>query len=303
MKNISVILVIIFVITLFFFAVIYNIVNQQQQGSELVTDSQIIPTVSISPTDPKPTKAKAYINEFVPLFEKEEIISESSSMYSSKSNDWWVNSGGQFIIQNGIASTMKGEASIDSRWFNLYRNSSPIDTDKGLHPQNLFRLVTKKEWKNFDQQLYFRIITDNLSESHNRNSSNGVLLFNRYQNGDNLYYVGVRVDGDVVIKKKINGKYYTLAQFTLYPGDYNHIDNPNLIPKNKWIGIRSVLKNDKDSVFINMLLDINNSGEWKEIISIEDKDPGLLAKEGHAGIRTDFMDVEFKDYSIRELLN
>ena len=38
-----------------------------------------------------------------------------------------------------------------------------------------------------------------------------MLLFNRYQDGQTLYYGGVRVDGAAVIKKKLAGVYTTLA--------------------------------------------------------------------------------------------
>jgi hypothetical protein len=106
-----------------------------------------------------------------------------------------------------------------------------------------------------------------LSDSEYRNESNGVLLFNRYKDGDNLYYSGIRVDGQAVIKKKIKGKYFTLVEKELFgkDGDYDRKSNPNLIPQGKWIGIKSVLKNEGEAVDIKLYVDEKNKrgiGSW-----------------------------------------
>ena len=300
-RIIKIILLIFIIIILMIFSLLY-LFSKRSAGEDISVATIAEETITYTPT-PEISEIKNNKKIFKPKFQSSKIISETSSMENSRDVDWWVNSGGQFIIGNGIASTITGDTPQENRWFNLYRNSNPQDTDGGLYPQNLFRLVTKQEWQNLDQILYFRIIGDNLSKSHNRNSSNGVLLFNRYHDGDNLYYVGLRVDGDVVVKKKIYGKYYTLAQSTLFPGDYNSQDNPNLIPKDTWIGIRSQIQNKGDFVNIKMLVDVKNNEDWSEKINIDDKSPGILINSGFAGIRTDFMDVEFKDYSIIELDN
>ncbi|HEX7586535.1 MAG TPA: hypothetical protein VF390_02800, partial [Patescibacteria group bacterium] len=139
------------------------------------------------------------------------ILEESSSMKKSKSPDWWLNSGGIMLSNSQEFSTNFGPLPKDSSWRKLYFKTNPKDTDDGYYPQNLFRLVTNDKWENFSQSVYFNINKLNLSESKNRNESNGVLLFNRYLDGNNLYYIGLRVDGEAVIKKKIAGKYYTLA--------------------------------------------------------------------------------------------
>ena len=186
--------------------------------------------------------------------------------------------------------------------------SSPIDTDNGYHPQNIFRLVSRNKWKNFEQEVYFKVNKINASESPNRNGSNGVLFFNRYQNGDNLYYAGIRVDGAAVIKKKINGKYYILAKKQFYTNDepYDRGTNPNLIPNERWIGIKSEVKTNPDkSVSVKLFIDNEKNGNW--VLALEAKDdnefysgPPIL-NDGYAGLRSDFMDVEFDDYGIIEL--
>jgi hypothetical protein len=144
-----------------------------------------------------------------------------------------------------------------------------------------------------------------LSKSPNRNASNGILLMLRYQDGDSLYYAGLRVDGSAVIKKKINGRYITLAQEKIFDGIYARETSPNLLPKNKWLGIKSEVKNENNSVRIKLFGDLNETGEWQKILEVVDSknisgsEP--IYKEGFQGIRTDFMDVEFKDFRVEKI--
>lgn len=188
-----------------------------------------------------------------------------------------------------------------SKWRLAYARSNPIDTDNGYHPQNIFRLVLRSKWQNYTQQAYFRVDRHNASASPNRAASNGLLLFNRYQDGDNLYYAGVRVDGNAVIKKKKGGTYYTLASKKILPGTYDLTSTPTLIPKDMWIGLRSVVTNGVDgSVFLKLYTDIGKTGQWT--LTAEAIDDGksyggaAIVSEGYGGIRTDFMDVSFNDY-------
>jgi len=234
------------------------------------------------------------------------LIKEAGSMDSSESAEWWLSSGAYFYSVNGIGSTILGALpALNSRRVSYYR-ANPLDTDNGYYPQNIFRLVLRSKWRNYTQEAYFRIVKDNLTESPNRNASNGLLLFNRYQDEFNLYYTGIRVDGYAVIKKKINGTYYTMAYKRLINGPkYDATTNPNLLPKNVWIGLRSVVQNNTDdTVSIKLYVDNGKTGNWTLAAQAEDdgKTYGgrALVNAGYAGIRTDFMDVEFDDYKIRE---
>jgi hypothetical protein len=201
--------------------------------------------------------------------------------------------------------TILGNLPSSDRWYGLYKESNPEDTDDGSHPQNIFRLVTKDQKIDNSEQVYFKIHAINLSQSENRNESNGVLLFNRYQNSDNVYYAGLRVDGAVVIKKKILGEYQTLAVKKIISGTYNRNSNPNLLQTNAWYGLKTIVKNEGESVRIILYLDTTNSGSWKELLNVLDSNPlkdGMsLHKDGHGGIRTDFMDVEFRSFEFRSL--
>ncbi len=242
---------------------------------------------------------------FIYSFNADGVLSESGDMTESSSPYWWLNSGGVMNIKESVGTTNIGELAKLSKWRILYKISNALDTDDGYHPQNIFRLVSRAAWKDFYSQSYFNIIKDNLSNSPNRNDSNGLLLMLRYQDGDNLYYAGLRVDGTAIIKKKLEGKYTTLAQEKIFEGIYNRETNPNLLPKNKWIGIRSEIKNENNSLRIKLFSDLNESGQWQKILEVVDskKVSGTepIYNEGFQGIRTDFMDVEFKDFRVEKI--
>lgn len=238
-------------------------------------------------------------------FNENEVIEESGSMSESSNQDWWLNSGAFFIKKDRVGKTLFNGIGTDSKWQKAYLQYNATDTDDGYHPQNIFRLITKSKWYNFQQEVYFKINKINLSQSGERDASNGVLLFNRYQNSNNLYYAGIRVDGSAVIKKKINGTYYTLAQKSFYYTDtpYNRDTNPNLIPEKKWIGLRSEIKTNADgTINIKIFIDKDKTSVWA--LAAEATDDGKsyggapILNEGYAGIRTDFMDVEFDNYGI-----
>ncbi len=242
-------------------------------------------------------------SELFKNFKVGDVLEEASSMYNSKNKYWWLSSGGQLYWENDALTTIWGETSENDKWRRLYADSNPIDTDNGLHPQNIFRLVSKSSFLNYSQQVYFWVESINLSISPQRNESNGILLFNRYQDENNLYYTGIRVDGNLVLKKKIKGQYITLAIKKIYNGDYHLNNNPNLIPRKKWIGLKSEIKNVDNGVNIAIYLDLNNSSSWKKYIDFTDygQNDNPILHSGSVGIRTDFMDVQFKDFKVLEL--
>lgn len=236
-----------------------------------------------------------YVQSFKDNFSQDSIIEETGEIETLGDKNWWLNSGARLHISNGTAKTIQDSLSEGDEWRKRYGESSALDTDSGYHPQNIFRLVQRNLWKDYEQQVYFKINKIHNSSSPNKNESNGILLFNRYRDGDNLYYGGLRVDGQVVIKKKYQGIYYTLA---LKPfGEF---------PINSWIGIRTEVQTNADNtVTIKLFVDKNKNGTWESVL--EAIDDGIsfggpaITEAGHAGIRTDFMDVEFDDYSITQL--
>ncbi len=235
-------------------------------------------------------------------FASDGILYESGSPDESSSPYFWLNSGAKLIIKGGRGMTIQGDLPTNDYWRKLYSSSNPLDTDNGYHPQNIFRLTSRTKWQNIGQSVYFKIIQDQLSSSPNREEYNGLLLMSRYnQDGSTLYYAGLRVDGYAVIKKKINGQYSTLAYVKIFPGVYNRSTNPNLLPKNTWLGLRSETKTNPDgSVTLSLYLDKNWNGVWTLIAQTTDK-ANPITNQGYTGIRTDFMDVVFDNYDLRNI--
>lgn len=231
------------------------------------------------------------------------VVAETYPREANADPDWWVSSGAYFVIEGCSGSTVRGRLPENDRFRLLYARSNPADTEDGFRPQNVFRLVTTGRWSSSVQTGYFRIAAVNAAESPNRNASNGVLFFAGYQDEDNLYYAGLRVDGHAVIKRKAGGAYATLAQAKVLPGEYDRDRSPNLIPENAWIGMACIKAVRADrTVSVRLYLDLDAVGEWRLAAEAADGDLGgveAFLGEGNAGIRTDFMDVEFRDIGIR----
>jgi outer membrane biosynthesis protein TonB len=223
-------------------------------------------------------------------------VTESGSM-SGGNGDWWVSSGAYFFIKDGIGSTIQGKLVSGDDWRERYASSNPTDTDDGYLPQNIFRLVAKAQFEDVTQEAYFKINDINMTDSPNRAGHNGFLFFNRYHDQDNLYYTGIRVDGSAIIKKKKGGSYTTLSSDQVFSGSYDKSSNPNLIPEGKWVGLRSVVQDVSGGVNIKVYMDTGDG--WKLVSEATDTSSPITGKS-HVGVRTDFMDVEFKNYRASE---
>ncbi|MDB5178495.1 MAG: hypothetical protein JWN01_438 [Patescibacteria group bacterium] len=249
---------------------------------------------------------------FSDTFRTSGTLAETGGMGESASPNWWLNSGGLVSFLNGYGQTIQGALPANSRWRQQYDKNNPADTDGGLHPQNIFRLVTRSRFRQLRQEVFFRVDADELSPSSQRAASNGVLLFNRYQDGNNLYYTGLRVDGHAVIKKKqsltkgAGGTYFTMAEKPVFEGEYNRATKPNLLPKQTWIGLRSVVTTlANGTVDVQLWSDLGKTGNWQPLLEATDDGRGFggapITADGYGGVRTDFMDVSLRQYSISEL--
>lgn len=282
--------------------------NKTVFAGSLLSVLSILSVTLLAPLRSEAAVTAQVVSPYLYNFNSAGTVKESGSMDSSSSPYWWVNSGGYMnMLSTGRGSTYQNELPANDSWRVLYASNNPTDTDNGYHPQNIFRLVTRTKWGDASQEAYFVIKKDNLSSSSNRNASNGLLLFNRYQDGDNLYYTGVRVDGSAVIKKKKNGTYYTLSQPKgIFPGSYSRESNPNLLPKNKWIGLRSEVKNlANGAVEIKLYADRGWTGKWTLVAQAVDDGAryggAAFTSPGYGGIRTDFMDVEFENFRFQNI--
>lgn len=278
-----------------------------------VPESNISPTLIVSPIIKLNNLNQAGSSEedgvYKENFSKEYTVKEVGKLNDSKNKDWWVGSGGYFYSKSGLGSTQIGPISYLNFFRLEYVKSNPTDTDNGYFPQNIFRLVNiSRKWQDLEAEVYFKVDNDNLTDSSNRNASNGLLLMTRYKDSNNLYYGGYRVDGTYIVKKKKDGEYYTLAQKNIFTSgiDYDRNLNPNLLPHKTWLGLKLKVENvDKSMVLITLYSDIENKGSWEKVISVEDDGKryggDALIDSGYVGIRTDFMDVYFDNLTILEL--
>ena len=267
-----------------------------------VTTTSTTPTTTSTPTPvPQPTSS------FVQTFDSAFTVTETGSKTESKNTDWWVSSGAYFTSESGVGKTVSGALGALDPWRVAYYLSNSLDTDNGYHPQNIFRLVQRSLWTNYTEEAYFKITKDNLSVSPNRNASNGIFFFNRYKDAFNLYYAGLRVDGYAVIKKKTNGSYYTMAYKPFIAGGaYNRDTNPDILPKNEWIGMKSEVRTLADgTVSIKLYADRGKTGTWTLVAEAVDDGTtfggAVIGGSGNVGIRTDFMDVEVDTYTVTSL--
>ncbi|HUQ30181.1 MAG TPA: hypothetical protein VM103_01535 [Candidatus Paceibacterota bacterium] len=256
----------------------------------------------------------ALLSLLIYSFNSPGTLPETGSMVESTSPYFWINSGGKLILNGTEGQTIQGDLPKGDAWRTEYASSNPEDTDNGLHPQNLFRLVTKSGWDSFSEQASYYVAKDELSKSSNRDVSNGLLLMSRYRNdGQTLYYAGIRVDGTAVIKKKYQekpgafGTYFTMAQKQIFPGTYNKTSNPNLLPHNEWIDLKLTTVTNTDNT-VTLTLYMKRAGEtvWTKLLSAKDADKKYgttpaIRGAGYAGIRTDFMDVKFDNYRLEKI--
>jgi hypothetical protein len=226
-------------------------------------------------------------------------LEEAGSEQESASSSLWLSSGGRFFIEGAGGRTLQGELPPDDRWRVAYAVSNPTDTDGGVHPQNVFRLIARSLHRDARSEASFIVRRTNLSASPNRSQSNGVLLFLRFRDGEHAYYGGVRVDGNAVIKKEVNEQNFTLALNPVFPGAWSRDGNPNLIPANQEIDLAAEIEDRPGgTVAIRIFVD--------GVLAAEAVDDGVsfggaVLPEGLSGIRGDFMDLELPSFAFRDL--
>ena len=245
--------------------------------------------------------------EFVYSFNTPGILEEAPSASESSSPYWWIAGGGTMVIEDYVGKVGGRTLPYNDHWRQAYARSNPLDSNNGYHPQNIFRLVGRNTWHNLDQRIQFQIDNINLTNTPNRDGYSGIFFMSRYQDQYNLYYAGIRMDGDAVIKKKYNGTYHTLAQGRVFaPNEtFNKYANPNLLPMHQWVGLRNITKTNADgSVTIELYVDRNNANRWEKVLTARDNNFGgvpPITSPGRSGIRSDYMNLKLEDYRAEEI--
>ena len=225
----------------------------------------------------------------------EGVLEEAGNPAASAGGGWWLSSGALFFRDEESGRTIQGELPHDSPWRHEYARSNPRDTDGGAHPQNLFRLVRIASVQNVITEVSFLVRATHASASPNRGGSNGVFLFQRYLDANNLYASGVRVDGQAVIKKKVRGQNLTLASSLIFTNGapWHPSSNPNVLPA-RWIGLRAEAHDQPDGT-VRLLLFVDGA---LVLEAVDDGRYGPMLGPGSGGIRGDFMDLEFRGYGL-----
>jgi hypothetical protein len=229
------------------------------------------------------------------------VLEETVRMEDSASPEFWLPSGAKFMNDGDAGRTLQGELSADDPWRTTYARTNPTDSDDGFHPQNVFRLVSRTGVENFSEEVVFRVIRTNASDSPNRDGSNGVFTLLRFVGRDDTYAAGVRVDGNAVIKKKRGGRFTTLAINPLFSNGapYDRAANPNLIPLDRAVRLEGRIRTRAEGdVALRLLVD----GQ----VVLEAIDGGssggpMITGQALGGIASDFMDVEFDGLTMRPL--
>ncbi len=228
---------------------------------------------------------------FLYNFNTDGVLVESRTIENSTSPYFWLTSGTNLIIEEGLGKTVQG----------------PLAT--GTYPQNNFTLITRSEWNNTSQEISFKLNNVNTVNTPNRDAYSGFFLLSRHKDMNNFYQTGVRMDGLAVVKKKIGGIYYTLGKAQVFGSQaaYNRNKNPNLIPTGVWMRMRSETKDmPNGDVSITLWVDKDASGIWTEVLTVTDKtgvygNSPTLKNRAYAGIHSDYMDLSFDDYKLTEL--
>ena len=252
-----------------------------------------------------PALASAQTNSTYYTFNSPGTLYEASAANKSSSPYFWLKSGAELSIANGIGNTIQGALTTNDQWRKIYASSNLSSaTDNGTQPQNVFLLLTKAAYKNTSAQIYVRRTADNMTNPVNRHPYSGESILARYQNDETFYYAGIRDDGAVVIKKKLNGVYQTLSQRQLLSGTYNVSSNPDLIPKNTWIGLRFTVQDTSAGPQLTLFTDIGKTGTWSQALSVVD-DPAKFGSSipnaGIVGIESDYADAQFDNFVFSEI--
>jgi hypothetical protein len=237
----------------------------------------------------------------VDAFRTPPVLEETVRMEDSASPEFWLRAGARFLNDGDTGRTLQGELAADDPWRRTYARTNPTDTDDGFHPQNVFRLISRTAFEDFSEQVVFRVVRTNPSDSPNRNGSNGVFTLLRYVGRDDTYTAGVRVDGNAVIKKERDGNFTTLAITPIFSNGapYDRTANPNAIPLGRAIRLEGRIRTRPEGdVSLRLLVD--------DRVVLEAIDGGLtggpvITGPAFGGIASDFMDVEFQGFTMRML--
>jgi hypothetical protein len=207
-----------------------------------------------------------------------------------KSSDkkWFDRS--EIIVTSGILSPYFVLDSKDKMFqtdtynFRLLLNPHYIIIIKNSHDL----LIQKIAWKDYSFSATVKIDEWILNSQSNSlvPEWSGVHLFARYITENDLYVASIRKDGQVVIKKKLNGIYTTLST-TKYSSAEIGASFSNYIQLKKWYTFKITIVNLLLSFYINDTLILQ---------ALDDSQTSI--NSGTSGIRFDYVKASIRDGSL-----
>ncbi|MBI4744784.1 MAG: carboxypeptidase regulatory-like domain-containing protein [Actinobacteria bacterium] len=174
-----------------------------------------------------------------------------------------------FDRPNGLLADHYGNSDPLNKW-EVTSQSFYAKDGRGWTNSPVFRAISKdSRFSNFTLQAKM------MKMNQGNDPWEGLQLFVRYQDSDNLYAVGLRNDNTIHIKKKVSGVYTTIGQAPL---------NTNRL--GYWYNVKVIAIEERIQVFVDEVkyLDVQDSS----------------FSEGKVGIRTDNIEAYFDDFIVTQ---
>lgn len=175
-----------------------------------------------------------------------------------------------FNRPDGLIADNYGKNDSLGRW-DVTSQSLYAKDNRGYTSSPIFRVVTNKsDFSNFC------LTADMMKTKLGIENWDGLQIFFRYKDYDNLYVTGLRNDNSLHLKKKINGTYYTLAQVPISSNRLNY-----------WYKMKLVAAGKRIQVYV----------DGQKYIEVTD---GSIVS-GKVGIRTDNIEAYFDNFTVYSL--
>jgi hypothetical protein len=172
-------------------------------------------------------------------------------------------------------------------WTGVPDGIAPGPTSAAHNDSAVFRLRTRRaDFNNVAVSFQLRVNRFVTTPRTPAQAYDGIHVWLRYQDPETLYFVSVdRRDGQLVIGKKLNGKYYHELRVPGHP-----------FPLDKWVAIKTTVASDGKKVVVRLYM---NS---RDVAHLTDggTSPAILTP-GRVGIRGDNTEAEFKNFRVTTL--
>lgn len=215
--------------------------------------------------------------------------------------------GGMIETQNGSTDV----ASLDVTSGDLRATNDPSTT--GRTTDNVFRMLAEKlnggarvSWDTMSVKSTFYVEQWNTLPPGSDVEWLGLHLFARYQTEYDLYVASLRSNGDIYIKRKLCGSYVKIASHTARFESDGTAMFPNGVPTGQWIDIEfsvagntAVFKINGNKQFRLSRYNVGNVDLTVPFTSTNPENPLQVIPGGTGGIRTDYANVRFENWSIQ----